>query len=355
LDKRFFFFGGGKAEGRGDMKDILGGKGAGLAEMTNAGLPVPPGFTISTQVCHEYLRSQGRLPQDFEQEQRSYLGRLEEAMEKRLGDPSDPLLVSVRSGAKFSMPGMMDTVLNLGLNDRSVLGLAARTGNERFAWDAYRRFLQMFGAVVLDVEKRLFESEIEKLRRSRKVPADAGLQAADFGGLVSTFKDVIRRESGTTFPEDPYEQLCLARDAVFKSWNNPRARYYRRQNRIPEDLGTAVNVQAMVFGNMGEDSGTGVGFTRNPATGANEFYGEYLTNAQGEDVVAGIRTPRPISELRKEMPRVYEQLHDRKRAPLHAPDADGKENGGGGCQDRRGLGQGGTDRQEGSHPSRAAE
>jgi pyruvate,orthophosphate dikinase len=304
-----YFFGDGKAEGDGKMKDVLGGKGAGLAEMTNAGVPVPPGFTITTEVCRHYHANKGQLPAGFADQQAAAVKRLEQSLGRRLGEASDPLLVSVRSGAKFSMPGMMDTILNLGLNDRTVVGLAAKTGNERFAWDCYRRFIQMFSSVVMDLEKSEFEHLIEALKHKRRVKLDTELTAQDLQTLVADFKRHVRKRKNADFPQDPLRQLEMARDAVFRSWNNDRAIYYRRQNAIPDDIGTAVNVQAMVFGNMGDTSGTGVGFTRNPATGENHFYGEYLTNAQGEDVVAGVRTPRPIDELAKEMPGVYEQLH----------------------------------------------
>ena len=305
-----YYFGDGRAEGNGKMKDLLGGKGAGLAEMTNAGVPVPPGFTITTAVCRWYYANGRTLPAAFEAQQHEALRRLESSLGRKLGDADDPLLVSVRSGAKFSMPGMMDTILNLGLNDRSVHGLAARTGNARFAWDCYRRFIQMFSSVVLDFEKREFEDVIEAMKHKRRVKLDTDLTAADLEALADQFKALVRRRSGKDFPQDPRAQLALARDAVFRSWSNDRAIYYRRQNGIPDDLGTAVNVQAMVFGNMGDTSGTGVGFTRNPSTGENHFYGEYLTNAQGEDVVAGVRTPRPIDELEKDMPAVYRQLRE---------------------------------------------
>ncbi len=305
-----YFFGDGKAEGNSGMRDLLGGKGAGLAEMTNAGVPVPPGFTITTGVCRWYYANGRQLPHDFRAQQGHALEHLESLMGRKLGDANDPLLVSVRSGAKFSMPGMMDTILNLGLNDRSVLGLTRRTGNDRFAWDCYRRFIQMFASVVMDGEKREFEDLIEQLKHQRKVELDTDLTAADLQLLVQRFKALVRERGGRDFPQDPHEQLALARDAVFRSWNNDRAIYYRRQNRIPDDIGTAVNVQAMVFGNLGETSGTGVGFTRNPSTGVHHFYGEYLVNAQGEDVVAGVRTPQPIDKLEKEMPDVYRQLHE---------------------------------------------
>jgi pyruvate, orthophosphate dikinase len=305
-----YFFGGGRAEGDGKMRELLGGKGAGLAEMTNAGVPVPPGFTITTAVCRYFHAHHHALPPGFEKEQQAGLERLESGMSKRLGDPSDPLLVSVRSGAKFSMPGMMDTILNLGLNDRSVRGLAERTGNPRFAMDCYRRFIQMFGSVVMGLEKREFEDRIESLKLKRRAKSDADLTASDLEALVKDFKEHLRRRVGRDFPQEPLEQLTLARNAVFESWNNDRAIYYRRQNGIPDDIGTAVNVQAMVFGNLGDTSGTGVGFTRNPATGENRFYGEFLVNAQGEDVVAGVRTPRPIEELAEVLPEAYRKLRE---------------------------------------------
>ena len=316
-----YFFGDGKAEGTGEMKDVLGGKGAGLAEMTNAGVPVPPGFTITTAVCRHYHANGRHLPNGFVDQQAAALKRLEASLGRRLGDANDPLLVSVRSGAKFSMPGMMDTILNLGLNDRSVEGLARKTGNPRFAWDCYRRFIQMFSSVVMDLEKSEFEHLIEALKHKRKVHLDTDLTAADLQTLVADFKRHVRKRKNADFPQEPLKQLEMARDAVFRSWNNDRAIYYRRQNAIPDDIGTAVNVQAMVFGNMGDTSGTGVGFTRNPSTGENHFYGEYLTNAQGEDVVAGVRTPQPIDRLEQEMPSVYRQLHTiTKRLEQHYRD-----------------------------------
>jgi pyruvate,orthophosphate dikinase len=309
-DQFVYYFGDGSAEGNGGMKDVLGGKGAGLAEMTNAGVPVPPGFTITTGVCRWYYANGKKLPPSFAGQQDRALERLEASIGKKLGDANDPLLVSVRSGAKFSMPGMMDTILNLGLNDRSVAGLALRTGNERFAWDCYRRFIQMFASVVMELEKNEFEHIIEAAKKKRKVKLDTELTAKDLEALTLEFKRHVRKRVGRDFPQDPHEQLALSRDAVFRSWNNDRAIYYRKQNGIPDDIGTAVNVQAMVFGNMGETSGTGVGFTRNPSTGEHHFYGEYLTNAQGEDVVAGVRTPHPIDDLQKEMPAVYAQLRE---------------------------------------------
>ena len=304
-----YFFGEGRADGSGTMRELLGGKGAGLAEMTNAGVPVPPGFTITTEVCRAFVARGGKLTPEFEDEQGAALARLERVMGKTLGDARDPLLVSVRSGARFSMPGMMDTILNLGLNDRSVEALARQTGNPRFAWDCYRRLIQMFSSVVMGIGKHEFEERLSSLKRRRRAAADADLRAPDLADLAREFLALVRRH-GREFPQDPARQLAEARDAVFRSWNNERAVYYRRQNRIPDDLGTAVNVQAMVFGNLGETSATGVGFTRNPATGENHFYGEFLTNAQGEDVVAGVRTPRPIEELRSVMPEAYQQLRE---------------------------------------------
>ncbi|MBF8258046.1 MAG: ppdK [Actinobacteria bacterium] len=306
--KRVYFFGGGKAEGHGGMKDVLGGKGAGLAEMTNLGVPVPPGFTISTEVCNLFYKNRGKIPTDVNREIAANLVRLEKLAGKKLGDPKNPLLVSVRSGSKFSMPGMMDTILNLGLNDKSVEGIAQKSKNPRFAYDSYRRFLMMFSDVVLGIDKEHFEVVFDHKKKERSVSSDVDLTAADLKDLCGKFKALVKGRLRKEFPQDPAAQLTLARDAVFKSWNNDRAKYYRKANGIPDDIGTAVNVQAMVFGNMGDDCATGVGFTRNPATGANEFYGEYLINAQGEDVVAGIRTPKPITALKKEMPRVFGQL-----------------------------------------------
>jgi len=304
----FYFFGGGKADGDGKMKDILGGKGAGLAEMTNIGVPVPPGFTISTDACHLYYENNMTLPDWVEGEMRKYMSRVEKVMGAGFGDPDNPLLVSVRSGAKFSMPGMMDTVLNLGLNSETLEGFIKRTGDDRFVYDNYRRFISMFGNVVLGIDKDVFEAVIQKKKKEKKIRHDSSLQVKDLQDIVTAFKRIITRKIGESFPEDPYQQLAMARDAVFRSWNNPRAISYRRLHDIPGDLGTAVNVQAMVYGNMGQTSGTGVGFTRNPSTGEKEFYGEYLINAQGEDVVAGIRTPSPIKLLEHEMPKVYAEL-----------------------------------------------
>jgi pyruvate,orthophosphate dikinase len=305
--KYTYFFGGGKAEGNGSMKDTLGGKGAGLAEMTNAGLPVPPGFTIQTEACREYMR--GKLNPQINVEMLAALKRLEKLQGQELGAPENPLLVSVRSGAKFSMPGMMDTILNLGLNDRSVEGLSRGSGDPRFAYDSYRRLIQMFGSVVLDISKKKFEHIFDSAKARERVKLDYLLSAKALQEVIVEYKKLIKKESGKDFPQNPLEQLVATRDAVFRSWNSERAKTYRRINRIDDWLGTAVNVQCMVFGNMGETSGTGVGFTRNPATGEHAFFGEYLMNAQGEDVVSGIRTPMPISELKRAMPKVYEQLN----------------------------------------------
>ena len=275
-----FFFGAGKAEGHGKMKDQLGGKGAGLAEMTNAGLPVPPGFTIQTEACREFMK-RGTVSQEVDRQMLDALVRLEKLQRQKLGTGENPLLVSVRSGAKFSMPGMMDTILNLGLNDESVKALAARTSNKRFAYDSYRRLIQMFGNVVLEIPKTAFDEVFDSLKKKRGVSQDTALSADDLQEVIAQYKKVVLDHTGHEFPQQPLEQLRLARNAVFRSWQNERAKVYRRINNIPDDLGTAVNVQCMVFGNLGETSGTGVGFTRNPATGAKEFYGEVLMNAQG--------------------------------------------------------------------------
>jgi pyruvate,orthophosphate dikinase len=305
--KYVYFFGAGKAEGRGKLKDELGGKGAGLAEMTNAGLPVPPGFTVQTEACREYMRT-GRVSKEADRQMEDALARLEELQEQKLGKGDNPLLVSVRSGAKFSMPGMMDTILNLGLNDQSVEALAKRSNNPRFAADSYRRLIQMFGNVVLEIPKTAFDEVLDAKKKQKKTKLDTDLDAEALREVIEQYKKVVKKHTKHDFPQDPHEQLVLARDAVFRSWQNERAKHYRRINNISDDLGTAVNVQAMVFGNLGEMSGTGVGFTRNPATGNKEFYGEFLMNAQGEDVVAGIRTPVHISKLEKIMPDVYRQL-----------------------------------------------
>ncbi|HTM31547.1 MAG TPA: pyruvate, phosphate dikinase [Vicinamibacterales bacterium] len=306
--KYVYFFGSGKAEGNRHMKDVLGGKGSGLAEMTNAGLPVPPGFTISTAACNLYYELGGKVPPAIDSEIAAHLKRLEKAAGAALGSTENPLLVSVRSGAKFSMPGMMDTILNLGLNDAAVEGLKRRTANGRFAFDSYRRFIQMFGSVVLEIPKAAFEHEFEAVKKARGATLDTDLDEGALREVVAAYKQVVQKQTGKAFPLDPHEQLKMARNAVFRSWNNPRAKEYRRIYDIPDSIGTAVNVQMMVFGNTGDRSGTGVGFTRNPATGSKEFFGEFLINAQGEDVVAGIRTPQPISELAKVMPKAYQQL-----------------------------------------------
>ena len=308
--KHVYFFGNGKAEGDRTMKDLLGGKGAGLAEMTNAGLPVPPGLTMTTAVCTLYYANKGAIPPAIDREMLANLKQLEAATRSQFGSADTPLLVSVRSGAKFSMPGMMDTILNLGLNDVTVEALKKRTNNGRFAYDSYRRFIQMYGNVVLEIPKGEFEHELEAVKHERGVKLDPDLTEEALKELVTRYKKVVRAKSGQDFPQDPLTQLRGARDAVFRSWQNPRAREYRRIYEIPDEIGTAVNVQAMVFGNTGDRSGTGVGFTRNPATGAKEFYGEFLINAQGEDVVAGIRTPRPITDLEQVMPKAYRKLRE---------------------------------------------
>jgi pyruvate,orthophosphate dikinase len=294
-------------EGNKDLKDLLGGKGANLAEMTNLGLPVPPGFTITTEACKVYLES-GTEPAGLRDEVSAHLDALEQRMGKKLGLPDDPLLVSVRSGAKFSMPGMMDTVLNIGLSDASVAGLARQSGNERFAWDSYRRLVQMFGKTVLDVDGDLFEEALEGAKRAKGADSDLDLDAADLRQLVDDFKAIVAKQAGREFPQEPREQMDLAVRAVFESWNTDRAKLYRRQERIPGDLGTAVNICSMVFGNLGPDSGTGVAFTRDPATGHQGVYGDYLQNAQGEDVVAGIRNTVPLAELERIDKASYHQL-----------------------------------------------
>ena len=294
-------------EGNKDLKDLLGGKGANLAEMTNLGLPVPPGFTITSEACRYYLEHDSG-PEGLDDEIARNLEALEREMGKRLGQPDDPLLVSVRSGAKFSMPGMMETVLNVGLNDESVHGLAEQSGNERFAWDSYRRLIQMFGKTVLDIDGELFEDAIDQAKADRGVENDLDLETDDFKGLVAKYKEIVRDQAGRDFPTDPREQMDLAIKAVFGSWNAPRAILYRRQERIPTDLGTAVNIVAMVFGNMGMDSGTGVAFTRDPASGKQGIYGDYLQNAQGEDVVAGVRSTVPLADLEQIDKSAYDEL-----------------------------------------------
>jgi pyruvate,orthophosphate dikinase len=310
MEKYVYFFGGGKADGDGTMKDALGGKGAGLAEMTNAGLPVPPGFTIDTSACRLYFQNGNQTPAEILEQKDEALAKLEGLLGQNLGDAENPLLVSVRSGAKFSMPGMMDTILNLGMNDKVVEVFARKTHNPRFAYDSYRRFIQMFGNVVMEIPKQKFEHVFDGQKKKKKVKLDTELTAEDLKQVIVEYEQVVRKEAGKDFPQDPQVQLNMAIEAVFRSWYNPRAQTYRRLNKISDDLGTAVSVQTMVFGNLGDTSGTGVGFTRNPATGAKEFYGEFLMNAQGEDVVAGVRTPVPINELEKIMPEVYKQLKE---------------------------------------------
>jgi pyruvate, orthophosphate dikinase len=310
--KHVYFFGNGKAEGKAEMKEFLGGKGANLAEMTNLGIPVPPGFTISTEACDIYYKNNQSYPQDIIDQVEVNLAKLEETMGKKLGDPNDPLLVSVRSGAAISMPGMMDTVLNLGLNEKAVAGIAKNTGNVRFAWDAYRRFIQMFGDVVKGVPHHDFEKALDDVKRGKGVENDVDLSAEDLQEVVKKYLAVYKEAVKEDFPQDPKTQLWGAIDAVFGSWHNERALKYMEINKITGLLGTAVNVQSMVFGNWSEDSGTGVCFSRDPSTGERYFYGEYLMNAQGEDVVAGIRTPQSITDLEKKNPAVYKQLVDIK-------------------------------------------
>ena len=305
-NKRVWLF----KEGNADMRNLLGGKGANLAEMTNAGLPVPPGLTITTETCMEYINNGNKMPDGLMDEVKTYLKEVENQAGKKFGDKENPLLVSVRSGARLSMPGMMETILNLGLNDETLQGMVNLTNNERFCYDSYRRFLTMFGSVAWDIERNLFEAELDKVKEKEGVKTDAEVSAEGLKSLIPIYKEIIKNQTGKEFPQDPYVQLQEAIEAVFRSWNIPRAVAYRNLNKIDHNFGTAVNVQTMVFGNMGNDCATGVSFTRNPATGENEFYGEYLTNAQGEDVVAGIRTPKPIKELANEMPELYKQYVD---------------------------------------------
>lgn len=306
--KWVYFFGNGQTDGQEGNKNLVGGKGANLAEMVALNIPVPPGFTITTEACTSFYASGEKWPEGLEEQVRENLARLEEAMGAKLGDSENPLLVSVRSGARVSMPGMMDTVLNLGLNDETVEALSRKTNNPRFAWDSYRRFIQMYGDVVMGVEHDYFEEALQAVKDEKGVKLDTELDTEALQEVVRRYKEVVSKHAGRLFPNDPWEQLRGAIDAVFRSWNNARAIRYRKINNIPGDWGTAVNVQAMVFGNMGETSGTGVAFTRNPSTGENVFYGEYLMNAQGEDVVAGIRTPNPVSQLKEQMPEVYAEL-----------------------------------------------
>ncbi|MCU1336280.1 MAG: pyruvate phosphate dikinase [Bryobacterales bacterium] len=305
-----YSFGGGTADGDGKMKDVLGGKGAGLAEMSKAGVPVPPGFTISTEVCNIFFQNGNKVPREIDDQMFAALAKLEGQIGKKLGDAENPLLVSVRSGAKFSMPGMMNTILNLGLNDKTVAGLAKRSGNPRFAYDSYRRFIQMFGEVALNIDMAKFDHIFDARKHKAKVKLDMDLSAKDLEAIIADYKKLVQKETKKPFPQDAREQLTMSRDAVFRSWWNPKAAYYRRMEKIPDEIGTAASVQAMVFGNTGDTSATGVGFTRDPATGEKVFYGEFLVNAQGEDVVAGIRTPQPISELEKIMPAAYSQLRE---------------------------------------------
>ena len=304
----YYFFSPGKADGNAQMRDELGGKGANLAEMALAKIAVPPGFTIATSACKLYYENDLTLPTEIDALLEKYVSMIEKETKKKFGDSTNPLLLSVRSGAKFSMPGMMDTILNLGMNDETLEGIAGKSGNMRFALDNYRRFIQMFGDVVLGIERDAFEAVIQKKKVERRVKHDSSLQVSDLGDIIKRYKQIVKRKTGEPFPEDPWQQLRLARDAVFRSWNNPRAISYRRLNNIPPLPGTAINIQAMVFGNMGKKSCTGVGFTRNPSTGEKEFFGEFLVNAQGEDIVAGIRTPEDIKNLKKVMPAVYKQL-----------------------------------------------
>jgi pyruvate, orthophosphate dikinase len=310
MQKYVYSFGNGTADGDGKMKDTLGGKGAGLAEMSRAKLPVPPGFTISTEVCNIYFHNNNSVPAEIDAQMIEALKTLEERMGQKLGDVANPLLVSVRSGAKFSMPGMMDTILNLGLNDQTVKALEAKANNARFAYDCYRRFIQMYGNVVLEIPKDEFEAIFDGQKKKAKAKLDTELTAQDLAEVIVGYQKLVQKKTGKPFPQDALEQLAGARNAVFRSWFNDRAKHYRKMNQIPDDLGTAVNVQAMVFGNLGETSATGVGFTRNPATGEKVFYGEFLENAQGEDVVSGVRTPHPIAELDKWNPAVYQQLRE---------------------------------------------
>ena len=320
--KWVYLFANGKAEGNAKMRELLGGKGAGLAEMTNAKLPVPPGFTITTAACNAYFASGKKLPPGLWDQVERSLATVEKAAKKKLGDPKDPLLVSVRSGAAMSMPGMMDTVLNLGLNDESRKGLAKLTKNERFALDAYRRFISMFGRIVLGIDAAKFEHALEAKKKAARVETDPELSAKQLQELVDEYKAIVRKETGKPFPTEPKDQLRLAIEAVFGSWFGQRAKDYRKQFKISDDLGTACSVVTMVFGNMGDDSGTGVAFTRDPNTGAKELYGEYLTNAQGEDVVAGIRTPAKIAQMKKDMPKAYAEFDKiAKRLEKHYRDA----------------------------------
>jgi len=303
-------FGAGTADGDGTMKEVLGGKGAGLAEMCRAGIPVPPGFTISTEVCNIYFQNGNKVPSEINAQVLAALEKLEGRIGRKLGDPANPLLVSVRSGARFSIPGMMNTILNLGLNDKTVEGLVKRSNNARFAYDSYRRFIQMFGEVALNIGMEKFDHIFDSRKHKAKAKLDTDLTAEDLQAIIADYKKLVEKETKKPFPQDPHDQLTMSRDAVFRSWWNPKASYYRKMEKIPDDIGTAATVQTMVFGNMGDSSATGVGFTRDPGTGEKVFYGEFLINAQGEDVVAGIRTPSPISDLEKVMPHAYRELRE---------------------------------------------
>ena len=296
------------SEGNADMRNLLGGKGANLAEMTNIGLPVPQGFTITTEACTKYYEDGKEISKDIQKEIEEYIKKLEEITDKKFGDKENPLLVSVRSGARASMPGMMDTILNLGLNEDVVETLAEKSNNPRWAWDCYRRFIQMYSDVVMEVGKKYFEELIDKMKAKKGVKQDIELDENDLKELASEFKDEYKKKIGSDFPSDPKEQLMGAIKAVFRSWDNPRANVYRRDNDIPYSWGTAVNVQSMAFGNMGDDCGTGVAFTRDPATGEKGLFGEFLTNAQGEDVVAGVRTPMKIAEMEEKFPEAFKEF-----------------------------------------------
>ena len=372
MSRLVYFFGQGKADGTRDMKSVLGGKGAGLAEMTNIGVPVPPGFTIACESCVAFLASQ-RVPDGLREEVQANLQRLEAATGRTLGDPKNPLLVSVRSGAPSSMPGMMETILNLGLNDATTAGLAAQSANPRFAYDSYRRFLQMYGDVVLDVPSAEFEQLLRSKRMSQGVTVDSELDGNALRTLAEEYKTLVRTRTGADFPQDPQAQLWGAIEAVWRSWMLKKAVDYRRVNRIPETVGTAVNIQAMVFGNIGDDSGSGVAFTRDPSTGEKRFYGEFLVNAQGEDVVAGIRTPIAIEEMAHRLPAAYPVaprragphrealprhagpgVHRGARHALHAPDAHGQAHRRGRGADRRRHGAREADRPHDRGAPRAA-
>ncbi|HOG53767.1 MAG TPA: PEP/pyruvate-binding domain-containing protein, partial [Bacillota bacterium] len=308
MEKMVYFFGAGLTEGSEEMRNLLGGKGCNLAGMAKLGLPVPPGFTITTDTCNAYYAAGSKWPEGLREMVKENLAKLESVTGKKFGSKENPLLVSVRSGARASMPGMMDTILNLGLTSETVKAMVKLTSNPRFAYDSYRRFIEMYSDVVMEVDRQNFEHAMDELKRKKGVKLDTQLDAADMEALTAEYKAIYKKHIGSDFPEDPWVQLEGAINAVFRSWNNQRAITYRKLNQIPDEWGTAVNVQSMVFGNTGEESGTGVAFTRNPSTGENKFYGEYLMNAQGEDVVAGIRTPHPIADLERDMPDVYQQL-----------------------------------------------